>query len=725
MLILPSVHAAIDFNIQPTTQTASPGDTVTVTLDVTNDEPFWGFSVKVNENPTDMTINQITESTRLDNGFNGNIQETDYTTLYSIFASNTPGITAGTGTLYTLQYDIPPSAEPGTIQLTPTELTVSDQNGGNLAATINGASITVQDEGSEEPVTGFVLPMDVTGSIDTTVDVPLCIQNTDTAAVENIDVTFTHDSDIAYVAQVIFNEGNGQATTEEGSTALTIDNLNIMNADCEDETGVNVATIRYYLQSIGTSPLTITSANANDASNEPFSAQALNNQNGQIGVNVNQATKSCQASPGVVTLNSATTITYKVTNPFAGTNIGGVDELDTFDSGATGFTQGAITNLAGGASNIVSSNPAAGQLRTVVTTSTQPLFSGLGTFDVYSVVFSTSGTTTLGNHDFNITSPPPPALEISDDQHQDLSATVQSCSVTVISACTVDADCDDNNVCNGQETCSVGIGCLAGSPLDCDDGNPNTLDTCHPVQGCQNTRIGGGGGGGGGGGSRYEEVDLCFSCGERLGTDSEWTCCGTNFNQIDGFCENPEVYSNAANGNYCSKPVEQEIIPITPPQRSTPEPISGGDTIPAKEPAPEPPVIPPQRSTPTEEPTEQEDGLGNLLLWILAILILGVLGAAIVYTIRHRRPPLTKPEPPTQPTEPRPAVPAPSRPGPQPTPAPKQPTPPEPSKPIIPPFLKPKPKKPAEPTTDFSELDKYAANIRKRLAKQTKKGKKK
>jgi len=51
--------------------------------------------------------------------------------------------------------------------------------------------------------------------------------------------------------------------------------------------------------------------------------------------------------------------------------------------------------------------------------------------------------------------------------------------------CDLDTDCDNNNICKGNETCSNGI-CQLGISLNCDDSNPcNGLETCDPVLGCQ------------------------------------------------------------------------------------------------------------------------------------------------------------------------------------------------------------------------------------------------
>jgi len=44
--------------------------------------------------------------------------------------------------------------------------------------------------------------------------------------------------------------------------------------------------------------------------------------------------------------------------------------------------------------------------------------------------------------------------------------------------------CPDSDVCNGEETCSNGS-CQRGEPLVCQDVIDCTVDTCHPVNGCE------------------------------------------------------------------------------------------------------------------------------------------------------------------------------------------------------------------------------------------------
>ncbi len=51
-------------------------------------------------------------------------------------------------------------------------------------------------------------------------------------------------------------------------------------------------------------------------------------------------------------------------------------------------------------------------------------------------------------------------------------------------ACLTDSQCDDNNLCNGQETC-VNNQCstVVGTEINCNDGIPCTQDTCDPLFG--------------------------------------------------------------------------------------------------------------------------------------------------------------------------------------------------------------------------------------------------
>ncbi len=61
-------------------------------------------------------------------------------------------------------------------------------------------------------------------------------------------------------------------------------------------------------------------------------------------------------------------------------------------------------------------------------------------------------------------------------------------TTTLPPQCLSDASCGDGNICNGIETCRAGV-CTAGTPLNCDDGDPCTLDSCAPASGCQHTMV--------------------------------------------------------------------------------------------------------------------------------------------------------------------------------------------------------------------------------------------
>lgn len=58
------------------------------------------------------------------------------------------------------------------------------------------------------------------------------------------------------------------------------------------------------------------------------------------------------------------------------------------------------------------------------------------------------------------------------------------------SDCLVGGDCDDGNLCNGQETCFHDR-CVPGEFLVCDDGDSCTVDTCDPSAGCVTSVISG------------------------------------------------------------------------------------------------------------------------------------------------------------------------------------------------------------------------------------------
>lgn len=64
----------------------------------------------------------------------------------------------------------------------------------------------------------------------------------------------------------------------------------------------------------------------------------------------------------------------------------------------------------------------------------------------------------------------------------------RGCTTSMATTCTSATECDDGRYCTGVETCVGPSGaqfCLPGTVVDCDDGNPCTIDTCdESASGC-------------------------------------------------------------------------------------------------------------------------------------------------------------------------------------------------------------------------------------------------
>ena len=69
--------------------------------------------------------------------------------------------------------------------------------------------------------------------------------------------------------------------------------------------------------------------------------------------------------------------------------------------------------------------------------------------------------------------------------------------------------CDNNNLCDGRETCDEVGECVAGAPPQVDDGNPCTADSCDPTTGVHHAPVADGTSCGGG--SACSGVQQCFS----------------------------------------------------------------------------------------------------------------------------------------------------------------------------------------------------------------------
>ncbi len=111
---------------------------------------------------------------------------------------------------------------------------------------------------------------------------------------------------------------------------------------------------------------------------------------------------------------------------------------------------------------------------------------------------------------------------------QDASMTDASTSDAAAQSCTQDADCRDENACNGLERC-VNEACVAGTPLSCpNDSNPCTEAVCVEATGCAQQAISG----------SCDDGNACTvadSCSAGTCQGSPKTC-GTNEQCVSGTC---------------------------------------------------------------------------------------------------------------------------------------------------------------------------------------------
>ncbi|HJQ84257.1 MAG TPA: hypothetical protein VKA21_09295 [Candidatus Binatia bacterium] len=98
------------------------------------------------------------------------------------------------------------------------------------------------------------------------------------------------------------------------------------------------------------------------------------------------------------------------------------------------------------------------------------------------------------------------------------SCTTDTCDATfgcINQPKTAGAPCDDATVCNGHEACVFENGvqvCKADMPLDCDDDNPCTADTCAAIGGCGHTPLTGTPGDGSGCNNRCTQTCATGEC---------------------------------------------------------------------------------------------------------------------------------------------------------------------------------------------------------------------
>lgn len=99
-------------------------------------------------------------------------------------------------------------------------------------------------------------------------------------------------------------------------------------------------------------------------------------------------------------------------------------------------------------------------------------------------------------------------------------------------ACSSAATCSDGNLCNGSEVCQAGF-CHPGTPLSCNDSNACTTDACSTQNGCVNNPITG-----------------CRTCTSAAACGDGNACNGAELCQ-GGVCR-PGAAPNCADGNPCT-----------------------------------------------------------------------------------------------------------------------------------------------------------------------------
>lgn len=130
----------------------------------------------------------------------------------------------------------------------------------------------------------------------------------------------------------------------------------------------------------------------------------------------------------------------------------------------------------------------------------------------------------------------------------------------VVQNCMNEAQCNDGNMCNGRETCNMGV-CQPGTPLRCDDGNMcNGAETCNAATGCAaGTPL------------RCDDGLFCNgqeSCDNRLGCvqgppipcDDGIACTTDSCNEMTDRCDNVANPMACPMGQVCSIPMRRCIM---------------------------------------------------------------------------------------------------------------------------------------------------------------------
>jgi len=97
------------------------------------------------------------------------------------------------------------------------------------------------------------------------------------------------------------------------------------------------------------------------------------------------------------------------------------------------------------------------------------------------------------------------------------------------------AACNDGILCNGTETCDAIQGCLPGTPVQCNDGIPCTIDSCNPTNGS------------------------CFHIPSNALCSDGMFCNGPETCHVTQGCQ-PGVSPNCDDGNFCTDDSCNEVL---------------------------------------------------------------------------------------------------------------------------------------------------------------------
>jgi hypothetical protein len=114
--------------------------------------------------------------------------------------------------------------------------------------------------------------------------------------------------------------------------------------------------------------------------------------------------------------------------------------------------------------------------------------------------------------------------------------------------------CSDGDACNGAEVCDGGGMCLSGAPLESDDGNPCTADSCDPSAGVSNVPVAAGTSCSNGDACDGDETcDGAGSCaaGSPAMVDDNNPCTADACDPVTGVSHTPLVNTPCGGGNIC------------------------------------------------------------------------------------------------------------------------------------------------------------------------------